>query len=75
MADEKHAPSRDFWLRHTDTDGKSYVREHRVWDGELFLASQQDAARNLNEGQKPGKSRLAKVEQITQEQYLKERTK
>ena len=73
MGADKHPPSRDFWLRHTDTEGKSYVREHRVWDGERFLACQQAEARNLNESQKPGKPRLALVENITEEQFRKER--
>lgn len=56
---------RDIYMRHTGKDGKSYVHEHRVWDAERFIASQQDAA--AKEGGK------AKAEQITHEQYLAER--
>lgn len=67
--------TRDIWMRHTNVDGKSYVAEHRVWDADRFVASQQRAAANLNADQKPGRPRLAKAEQITEEQYLKERTK
>lgn len=66
--------TRDIWMRHTDVAGKSYVAEHRVWDAQLFAASQQKAAANLNADQKKGQPRLAKAEQITEEQYRKEKT-
>ena len=56
---------RDLYMRHTDKTGNAYVQEHRVWDADQFLTSQMEAA--LSEG---GKSI---VQQITKEQYLKER--
>lgn len=31
-------------LRHTDGNGHTSVICHRVWDGDKFLAAQQDAA-------------------------------
>lgn len=67
--------TRDIWMRHTGVDSKSYVAEHRVWDADRFVASQQKAAADINSQQKPGKPRLAKAEQITEEQYRKEKTK
>lgn len=68
---------RDIFLRHTATDGKSHVLLHRVWDAERFIAAQQQSAANLNrdavsQGAKPTAC-LAKVEQITEEQYRTER--
>ena len=67
--------TRDIYVRHTDTAGKAYVSEHRVWDAERFLAARKKDAADLNEKQKSGDPRKASTEQITQEQYLKERTK
>jgi hypothetical protein len=64
---------RDVWMRHTSTDGKSYVNHHRVWDAEHFIESQHKAVRDVNEKQDGGKPRLAKAEPITEEQYLKEK--
>lgn len=63
MAAQPHG--RDIYLRHTDKNGKSYVQEHRVWDADRFVASQVGAA--VKEGGK------AFAQQITREQYLKER--
>jgi hypothetical protein len=65
---------RDIYLRHTDTDGHSYVREHR--DAERFIASQQQAAGRLNAdalNEVPPKPAKAQVQQITDDQYRKER--
>jgi hypothetical protein len=65
---------REVYVRHTSTDGKSYVVEHRVWDAALFIASQVAMAKKLNadvEGK--DKPRLANAEQITRDQYLRER--
>jgi hypothetical protein len=64
---------REVYMRHTDTDGATWVREHRVWDGDLFVASQQSAAQELNAAVKDDGKRLAKAEQITREQYLANR--
>ena len=61
----EHTSARDVYLRHTDKDGRSYVREHRVWDADKFIASQLGHA--LKEGGK------AFVQQLTREQYNKER--
>lgn len=64
---------RDLWLRHTGTDGKSHVMQHRVWDAARFLASQQAAVAKVNADQKSDAKHTARVEQITEEQYRKER--
>lgn len=60
----------DLFMRHTNTDGKSHVQQHRVWDKQRFLdARSADAAQlNAKEG-----SKKAKAEHITQDQYRKER--
>lgn len=63
----------DLWMRHTGTDGKSYVQHHRVWDRERFTNEQQKAARDVNEKLDAGKPRLAKAEPITEDQYRKEK--
>lgn len=67
--------TRDIWIRHTGVDGRAYVAEHRVWDAERFMAFLQKAAADLNAKQEPGQPRKAKAEQITEEQYRKEKTK
>jgi hypothetical protein len=64
---------REVWIRHTSTDGQSHVFEHRVWDAERFIASQQAAAQKLNADVKGDGKRLANAEQITRNQYLTER--
>lgn len=61
--------TRDIWLRHTATNGKSHVQEHRVWDGDKFVKSQQADAADMNAKVKDPAPRNAKVEQITEEQY------
>lgn len=69
-------PGRDIFMRHTNTDGKAYVMNHRVWDAERFIASQQQAVAKLNADARqanPPKPALAKAEQITDDQYRKER--
>ena len=67
------AHGRDIYMRHTDTGGKSFVRLHRVWDADRFVAARQAEAEKLNADVKDGAPRLAKAEQITEEQYRKER--
>lgn len=64
---------REVYVRHTGADGSHHVVEHRVWDAELFIASQEQAARALNDEVKGDGKRLAKAEQITREQYQRER--
>jgi hypothetical protein len=57
--------TRDVFARHTDKDGNTYVEQHRVWDADLFFnAHRAHAAR---EGGK------ADIQQITEDQYRKER--
>lgn len=56
---------RDIYVRHTAKDGKSFVAQHRVWDAPRFLASR--SAEAAKEGG------LARCDQITPDQYLKER--
>ena len=63
----------DIYIRHTNTDGKSWVAFHRVWDKSIFLATQQrDAEQSNQEAIGKGKSAQADVTQITFEQYRKE---
>lgn len=64
---------RDIYLRHTGTDGNSFVQDHRAWDAERLLESRKRDAAAANERVEAGKPRLSKVEQITKEQYLAER--
>lgn len=66
--------TRDIYLRHTAGDGSTSVREHRVWDAERFLASQQaEAARLASKARDEDEPAAYAVEQITQEQYHHER--
>lgn len=68
--------ARDIYLRHTGPDGNVYVMQHRVWNAERFIASQEESCRKVNEDQasKSGKPcTTAKVVQITPEAYAKER--
>lgn len=63
----------DVFMRHTDVNGKKTVMLHRSWDKERTIAARQADAQRENAKQKDGEPRLAKSEQITEEQYLKER--
>jgi hypothetical protein len=67
--------ARDVFMRHTNTDGKSFVQEHRVWDIGRFMSAREADAAKLNAGVKDDAPRLAKVEQITVDQYKRERAK
>lgn len=67
--------ARDVYVRHTNTDGHSYAAEHRVWDVGLFMSARESETTLLNAKVESNGKRLAKVEQITREQYLQERTK
>lgn len=67
----------DYYMRHTSGDGKTLVRETRVWDKDRYRTARE--AECSRENAKPeniakGHTR-AKVEQITREQYLAERRK
>ncbi len=57
--------ARDVYARHTDKSGHSYVQTHRVWDAQRFFK-----ARSSDAAKEGGKARC---EQITQEQFIKER--
>ena len=72
---EKHPPSRYIYVRHTAVNGKSHVEAHLVWDADKFMAVRQTESSNLNSEQKPGAPRKARAEQITHDQYLKEKAK
>lgn len=63
----------DLFIRHTDTDGNSVVRMHRVWDKERFIAARQDEAASENAKVKGDKPRKARADHITEDQYKKER--
>lgn len=56
---------RDIFVRHTGKEGNSFVQQHRVWDADRFLNARQADA--IKAGGK------AKAEQITQEQFAKEK--
>jgi hypothetical protein len=67
---------RDIFLRHTATNGTSYVQTHRVWDAERFVAAQERAAADLNVAalkEDPPAPARAKAEQITEDQFHNER--
>lgn len=68
---ELHA--RDPYIRHTDVNGKSTPESHRVWDADIFLAARRRDCQKANSEQKDGLPGKAGVEQITRDQYLKER--
>lgn len=57
--------ARDVHARHTNKEGRSYVATHRVWNAQRFFAAR--AADATKEGGK------ARCEQITNEQFEKER--
>ena len=66
--------TRDIYLRHTAGDGSTSVREHRVWDAERFLAAQQAEVASLAAKARDEDEPAAfAVEQITHEQYQRER--
>lgn len=67
---------REIYLRHTSADGNTHVTQHRVWDAERFLAARRREAEKLNADALRDNSSakaLAKIEQITDDQYRKER--
>lgn len=57
--------STTIFLKHTDKKGNSYAYDHRVWDRDLFLESELDAARK--EG--------GTIEVLTEREYQKTRTR
>lgn len=65
---------RDIYVRHTDTNGKSHVEQHRVWDRDRFIASRQADASQANAKVEGDGKRLAKVELITAEQFKAAKT-
>lgn len=64
---------RDVFMRHTDPNGKTHVDLHRAWDVDAFLASQKQAADNVNNAEANPLKRQVRAEQITRDQYLAER--
>lgn len=65
---------RDIYMRHADTDGRSYVQCHRVWNADIFVAARNYDNGVLNiEARNSGKPANARSEQITEDQYRKER--
>lgn len=62
----------DLYMRHTDAEGHTAVRQYRVWDKALFLAAREAEAKAEN---RKADSPLASAQQITKEQYMKERRK
>lgn len=65
---------RDVFARHTDTNGASHVQSHRVWDADRFFGARQTEAASANaQAIKKGEPALAKVEQITEQQYRDQR--
>lgn len=64
---------RDLYVRQTDVNGKASVRMERVWDAERFLAARQRDCEKANNEQKPGEPRKAAIEQITRDQFNKQR--
>lgn len=73
MSENLHPPTREIYVRHTDTSGKTHVASHFVWDADKFIGELKAAAEKVNQDQKSGLPRKANAEQITREQYLKEK--
>lgn len=74
MPNDTSSPAaRDLHLRHTATNGTSYVQCHRVWDADRFLLARQGEAHKANAEAKGDAPRLAKVELITRETYQQSR--
>lgn len=63
----------DLFMRYTAVDGKTSVVQHRVWDKQAFLAARAAEAASENGKQKGDAPRMASAQQITHEQYLRER--
>lgn len=70
MTTDTSMVARDLYLRHTGTDGKSFVQCHRVWDADLFLTTKAHEADEANAKVRDGKPRFATVEVITRDEYL-----
>lgn len=68
----KMDPPRTIWMRFTSNDGSAHVSEHVVWNKELFVSSKADDAATERARPDAGR-RLAKAEQITEDQYKAER--
>lgn len=64
----------DLFLRHTNTEGRAHVQQHRVWDKEKFLSTRKAEVDKMNAEAKAGEPRKARVDHITEAQYLKERS-
>ena len=73
MPENLHPPTREIYVRHTDTSGKSHVMSHFVWNADKFVSGLKEAAQKVNADVKGNGPRKADAEQITHEQYLKER--
>ena len=63
----------DVYMRYTDANGKHSVQEHRVWDSSRFVAARAAEAKQLNAKEEDPEKRRHYAEQITEEQYRKER--
>lgn len=60
---------RDLYLRHTDTQGRSTVTLHRVWDADRFLAARVAEAAKANADVKGDEPRKAAVAIATEADY------
>lgn len=64
----------DFYLRHTDTQGHSVVREHRVWDSDRFFEARLQEVKELNaKARADDEKALACVVPVSRETYIRER--
>ena len=65
---------RDVFARHTGTDGTSHVSSHRVMEPiSVFIEARERDARQANSKVEGDAPRLAKFEQITEEEYNRHR--
>lgn len=65
--------STEIYLRETDTNGKSVIRCHLVWDLPTFIAARGREVRELNEkAAEKGKPALAKIQIVTRDDYRAE---
>lgn len=61
--------ARDLYLKHTDTNGKTTVQCHRVWDADRFFFARQGDCHKANADVKDGQ-RLAAVALSSRAEYL-----
>lgn len=69
-------PGKYLHVRQRDTDGRATVFAYRVWNDTIAVNALDQACRSLNaEALKKGQPAQAGIEVISEETYLRERTR